>query len=339
MINSFSKKNLMGSCLSALAVCALFAGFGCSSTTKDGGTGGTTSPGGGGDDAGADTSAIDTTKGSCASPSIALSFSPMYSAFIPGSTAHKFQIPVVTADGSAVSSWSSSDPTQVSLTPDPVSGGVMVTVEGTGPVTIFATAADGSCGASVLNITTATEDDWQIGNARYNDGNSLRFGGPRGDAGAAPADAAMVSEAGPACTNCHGPTASTLFKDVAHTPEQTGGFSDQDLIQIITAGQVPDGGYFDPNVIVPDASGNPDAEARAQQIFQRIHTWNDIGPDQQKGIVVYLRSLTPAPQEGSSNFGGRPDGGFGDGGRRHRDGGFPTDGAGPPPPVTDGATD
>ena len=42
-------------------------------------------------------------------------------------------------------------------------------------------------------------------------------------------------------------------------------------------------------------------------------------PDEQAAIVVYLRSLTPAPQNGSSNFGNK--GGY-DGGTHHHDGGF-----------------
>jgi hypothetical protein len=44
-----------------------------------------------------------------------------------------------------------------------------------------------------------------------------------------------------------------------------------------------------------------------------LHQWSDITPDQQKGIVVYLRSLPPAAQKGAVNFGGfgRRDGGAG----------------------------
>jgi hypothetical protein len=45
-------------------------------------------------------------------------------------------------------------------------------------------------------------------------------------------------------------------------------------------------------------------------------------PEQLTGIICYLRSLTPSPQNGTSNFGGH--GGFYDGGH----GGFPGGGGG-----------
>ena len=242
----------------------------------------------------------------------------MYSAYIPGSTDHTFQIPAIAPDESGSLTWSASDPSLVKLATDPTTGGVIITVQGTGMVNIIATAADGTCGAAQLNVTTAAETDWQIGNARYNDGNSLVFTRPDGGFGdgGRPEGGTLnklVDGGGIACTNCHGPTASTLFKDVAHTPEQTGGFSDDDLINIIVNGVVPDGGYFDPNVIIADASADPTGatQALAYERWHNLHPWTDIGTDQQLGMVVYLRSLTPAPQDGTSNFGG----GGRDGGR------------------------
>ena len=43
----------------------------------------------------------------------------------------------------------------------------------------------------------------------------------------------MVADGGSlnrvACTNCHGPTANGPYKTVSHTPEQIGGFSDDQL--------------------------------------------------------------------------------------------------------------
>ena len=222
--------------------------------------------------------------------------------------------------------------------------GVMITVQGvgtgtSGTVTIFATESGGACGASTLSITTNTENDWTIGNQRYNDGVSLHLG-PPGDGGGftrpdggfpeggftRPDGGGMRTndggsffevDGGTACTNCHGPTANGPYKDVSHTPEQTGGFSDSELIQIITQGNLPDGGYFDPTVISPNCDGGPDCTARAYQAWHDFHQWSDITSDQYAGIVVYLRSLQPEPQNGTANFGG--------GGRR-RDGGM-----GPPP--------
>lgn len=267
----------------------------------------------------------------------------MYSAFIPGSTTHSFQIPAVTDDGNSAT-WSVSDPTQAQLVPQTFSGnpGVMITVQGvgtgmTGQVTVYATESDGSCGASVLTITSSTEDDWQIGNARYNDGVSLSLARPDGGApggggpvGTRTADGGSFFErdGGTACTNCHGPTATSgPFKMVSHSPEQTGGFSDNDLIQIITQGEVPDGGYFDPSVINSACDGGAACTAAAFAEWHSFHQWVDITSDQYPGIIVYLRSIQPVEQTGSpgANFGGvgrgRRDGGafVRDGGPRLRD--------------------
>jgi hypothetical protein len=238
----------------------------------------------------------------------------------------------------------------------------MITVKGAGTngtVSIF--AAEGSaCGASTLNITQNTEDDWTTGSTRYNNGVALHFGPPArpdggftipdggfshdggggggGGGGGINADAGSFFEedGGTACTNCHGPTATSgPFQDVSHTPEQTGGFSDSDLVSIITLGIVPDGGYFDPTVLrstcvdsgTAIGSLSPCGQT-AYEEWQTIHRWVDITSDEQAGIVCYLRSLQPEPQNGTSNFGGKPPG---DGGTHHH----PDGGGGKPPVVSD----
>jgi hypothetical protein len=260
----------------------------------------------------------------------------MFSAFIPGSTTHTFQIPAVTDDGNAAT-WSVSDTTQAQLVPQSFGTlpGVMITVEGVAAasnnqLTITAVESDGSCGASVLTVTSSTEDDWQIGNARYNDGVSLTVTRPTGggmtfvptDGGrplARTDDAGSFYErdGGTACTNCHGPTATTgPYRNVSHTPEQTGGFSDDDLVGIFTRGEIPDGGYFDPSVIISTCDGGAACTAAAFTVWHSFHQWADITSDQYNGIIVYLRSLQPEQQNGSSaNFGGV--------GRFGRDGGMP----------------
>jgi hypothetical protein len=202
--------------------------------------------------------------------------------------------------------------------------GTTITVLSAPSQPVMITAQSGSsCGTAVLKITSATATDWQIGNARYNNGASLHlpmFGGDAGMPMMFQADAGSyleTADGGPACTSCHGPTATNGFlNDVAHTPEQTGGFSDDDLVNIIVHGVVPDGGYFDPNIV-------------SMRTWHSFHQWSDITPDQQKGIVVYLRSLTPSAQKGTINLGGfGMDGGAG--------GGSAGEGGGP---ATDGTTD
>jgi hypothetical protein len=159
------------------------------------------------------------------------------------------------------------------------------------------------------------------GNDRYNNGNPLYNpfamrgmgdGGPPmrpmgGFMTPAPGTPSILEGpdggAAPACTNCHGPTATGgVFQGIEHTPEQTGGFSDQVLTDIILNGIIPDGGYYD-STIIP------------YQFWTFFHRWTDMTPQQQKGIIVYLRSLTPSPQSGKFDFNGlMRDGGPGGGG-------------------------
>lgn len=341
----------------ALALGVLSAGSSiaaCSSSKSDNNGGGFgDDSGGGGDDA---SGSVGTQPGSCSNPTVEIVFAPMFSAYIPGSTAQTFQIPAVTADGNTAT-WSLSDPTQAhmqvqSFTSGAVTTpGVMITIAGTGnsqnQITVYATESGGACGASVLTITQNTETDWTIGNARYNDGVSLHLGAPAGGGGGGRPEGGMPvrggfpgadagsfyeQDGGTACTNCHGPTAADggPYRDVSHTPEQTGGFSDMDLQNIIWNGEVPDGGYFDPTVLIPTCDGGATCTAAAYAMWHRFHQWTDITSDQLPGVICYLRALTPEGQNGTSNFGGgggrrpgdgggggrRPDGGYGGGGRR-----------------------
>lgn len=298
-----------------VGVCAIGASMAaCSSSSSSGG-----SP------------SSDGSTGTCTTPnSLQIIFSPMYSAFIPGSNTQTFLVPAVVGAGisGAAVTWSASDTTAVGLQADPQTGGETITVLKPGTVTINAQAGD-LCGSSVLNVTSNTEADWMAGNSRYNNGQGLinpfamMMGGdggmPQGPpAGGftipSPSDPSPLEPAdggpGPACTNCHGPTATTgIFQGVEHTPEQTAGFSDQQLIDIVVNGIIPDGGTYD-STIIP------------YEYWQFFHKWRDLTPAQQTGIVVYLRSLTPAPQDGKTDFGGA----------------FARDAGAAPPPGDDGGS-
>ena len=231
---------------------------------------------------------------SCKNGGLTVSFSPMYSAF---DGKHPFQVPAVVRGSNGNVVWSA-DATMVKMQSDPERPNeVLITMSKPGAVIINVQTVDDpdaavptppKCGSSLLTITQAAESDWEIGSARYNNGKSVHLAGSTTATTGSPLE---QSNGGPACTNCHGEAATnSVFTDVSHTPEQTGGFSDDDLLGIILRGTFPDGGFFDPT-IVPYAS------------WMGFHRWTDITPDQQKGIIVYLRSLTPAPQKGEPNFG------------------------------------
>ncbi|HEX4445653.1 MAG TPA: hypothetical protein VH044_02925 [Polyangiaceae bacterium] len=223
----------------------------------------------------------------CTDGGLQVAFSPMYSAF---DGKHTFQIPAVVAGSNMQVTWSA-DSSMVGMQTDGERPNeVLITALKAGSVAINVQSADGKCGSSILTISPAAESDWEIGNARYNDGKSLHLQG-----GASPGNGSPLEEAngggGPACTNCHGELATdSVYTDVSHTPEQTGGFSDDDLVNIITKGTFPDGGYFDNTIAI-------------YQAWMNFHRWTDITADQQRGIIVYLRSLPPAPQKGAVNFG------------------------------------
>jgi hypothetical protein len=216
----------------------------------------------------------------CESSQIPMVFSPMYSAY---DGVQLFQVPVTVAgfEPEAIT-WSISDPSIADMAIVP--GGLMLTIQKADRATVVASAGS-SCGSSTLTVTEAEPEDWEIGAARYNEGLVIdHIVRRRGDPAQPPREAA--------CTSCHGETATAgPFRTVAHTPRQTAGFSDEELIKIFTEGALPEGAYFDETIV-------------KKEIWQSFHRWT-MSDEQKKAIVVYLRSLTPSEQTGSRGpFGG-----------------------------------
>jgi len=245
-----------------------------------------------GEPAAAGTGGSTSGSGACQSQDLPLYFTPMYSAYDGGT--HTFQVPAIAngVSGAAVT-WSASDPTMVAFENDSATGGVIITTMKAGTVTIQAKAGN-RCGTSLLTITSATPADWDVGNQRYNSGFPLPdIMAPGGGPPMLPADGSNPLEVPgkpPACTNCHGETAtSSVFRTVSHTPQQTGGFSDDELIAVFMTGVIPPGGYYD-STILP------------QTIWKFFHKWTDITDAQKKGVLIYLRALTPKPQGGKIDF-------------------------------------
>ena len=203
-------------------------------------------------------------------------FPTMYSSF---DGVHSFQVPAV-VDGIKGATWSASDPSVVQLDPSADGASVMMTTKKAGQVTITATAG-GITGSASLTVASTTSDLWDIGNKRYNNG---IVPPPRDhDAGwGAPMDGGVRMMQ--ACANCHANGA----QDIEHTPEQTAGYSDADLIMIMTQGMKPAGV---PQRIMP---------------FDRwhmIHQWV-MTDDEKNGLVVYLRALMPESQGPVVDWGG-----------------------------------
>jgi hypothetical protein len=205
----------------------------------------------------------------------------MYSAY---DGMHTFQIPVVPQGGVTVDKWEIVDAngkvqTDVAdFVDQPSFGGTMITTRKAGDFVVLAHAGKQS-GSAQIHITSADPSVWQTGESRYNDNITLDTLIPTGTSTAGiPKDVS--------CANCHGDGAN--FLDVQHTPQQTGGYSDDDLKKIITMGMKPPG--------AKSKTGVPLA------LYAYFHTWMATD-DEQQGLVIYLRSLTPKSQ-GALDFAG-----------------------------------
>ena len=143
-------------------------------------------------------------------------FSPMYSAF---DGEHEFKVPAI-VNGYTGVEWSAEDPTMVELVKNG-DNGVMITTRKAGTTRIIARAGSLS-GSAEIHITEANPADWTLGEQRYNNGVPLPAFDPMAAMGMGFSIPDDLS-----CKNCHGGGAMAL--SVEHTPQQTGGYSDDDL--------------------------------------------------------------------------------------------------------------
>jgi hypothetical protein len=226
---------------------------------------------------------------------------------------HTYQVPVfVEGVDPATVTWGSSEPTMVAF--QAYVRGVMITTRKAGDVTIVARMGS-MCGSGPLHITTYTADDWSTGNSRYNNGNPLNFnanaaGVPAGsmipdggfdgsfDASAACTDPMFQNLTNPfeeppaACTNCHGDMSNgttfgmTVYSDVEHTPEQTGGLQRRGAHERLRQRDDPRRRLLR-RVDYPVLSLAQVAHVAGRRLGRHA-----------KGVLAYLRSLTPQEQLG-----------------------------------------
>lgn len=302
-------------------------------------------PGGmGGDEGGA--------AGGAGGTALTIAFSPMYSAF--DGNAHDFKVPVkVTPNGKLTVK---TEP-EGYVSSEPSADGVMLTTRKAGTAKVIITDDKGNTGSAMITITQNDATDVDIGKERYTSGSDpfilpeggfpmpeggfpgipeggLGEGGIRGLFGEG---GVRLPEGGlgnfgimrndmAACTFCHVPDGQMAANgvaaqiDVEHTPQQTAGYSDEDLINIFTMAKKPAGAGYR---IVNGGGLLPDAAA--QRIYEGFHKWS-VAPETQKALVAYLRSLTPKAQA-NIDFGGLLRGGI-PGGARTGGGGAAAGGAG-----------
>jgi len=221
---------------------------------------------------------------------LTLVYPTLYSAY---DGEHTFQVPIhVDMATLELSGWQAIPSSAVTFDPDPEGGGVMVTiVEPVAEITIA--ARSGMIGGTApLHVTIAEPEDWAIGEARY--ANGVDYMLPMLDF-AQLIDPNWVPPPTPenlACNNCH--TTGAKYFEIQHTPTQISRVSDQDLITIFTTGMKPPG--------VPYSLLPPMLE----HLYPQFHKWEATDAEQ-KGLIVYLRSLTPTGQGDVA----LPDGSFG----------------------------
>jgi uncharacterized low-complexity protein len=231
-----------------------------------------------------------------------ISFSPMYSAF--DDNAHEYALTPSVPSAAATSK--DADPVvAASIKWDvdaafvkrdefpELANSVKLTTKKTGETTVKVTAKTLSGqsvrGEAKLTISKASQSEWDAGEARYNNGMMITWMRPTMAASGEGTCGLPVTIDLPktsACGNCHNSMANAI--SVEHTPTQTGGYSNEDLVNIFTTGAKPAGGTFNSpflkNAPMPDC------------IYAAFHTW-EMTDDEKKGIVWKLRSIAPRVQE------------------------------------------
>jgi len=160
---------------------------------------------------------------------------------------------------------------------------------GTTRVSVAAKSASGATiqQTSMLTISKADDDAWAMGDARYSGGphadlrNTLRgLEELSADAGAAGCDVPVQLHdelpKAAACTSCHAESGDD------NSPVLTAGYSNDQLIAILTQGMKPAGYPFNSDTL--RALPRPDC------IFAQLHDWL-IDEDVKFGLILKLRSF------------------------------------------------
>lgn len=211
---------------------------------------------------------------------LTLIYAPLYSAYDGTNT---YQVPVRVKDAEIeLAGWQAIPSTAVKFDEDPtVAGQVLITVMQ--PVESVTIAARNGMigGTTTLHVTIGTPEDWEIGRMRYDNG--VEYELPDFDF-AQLLDPNFMPPEPPdnlACNNCH--TKGAKYFEIIHSPTQASLYSDEQLVSIFTMGIKPEPVCY--RVLPPDL----------EYLYVDFHTW-ESPPEEQKGLIMYLRSLTPEGQ-------------------------------------------
>jgi hypothetical protein len=178
---------------------------------------------------------------------------------------------------------------------DALPGAVLLTTKKAGQtgIRVSVTLADGTelDERAQLQISSATDAEWQAGQMRYTHGMKVSWAtleqpSNPGLSCALPADTIAALPKDSDCASCH-MTASPLRVPV-FTPTQTAGFSNDQLIAIFCMRYLPADAMF----ITPFMKNTTPANATC--LYRSFHTWQ-LTDEVMIGIVWVLRSLQPMP--------------------------------------------
>jgi hypothetical protein len=174
-----------------------------------------------------------------------------------------------------------------------LAGGVKLTTKRAGRtiIKLSATTLGGSKlrDSTTLDIAQADSQDWDLGNARYQNGEradlATTFPPARDGEGTCGLPFTLAFPRTAACVSCHDGRDNM---SVEYSPTQTAHYSDSDLINIITTGAKPGGGILNNPFLT--AKPMPDC------VFAAFHTWALSEPELQ-GMLLKLRSIPPHAHE------------------------------------------
>ena len=230
---------------------------------------------------------------------LGVTFSPMYSAF--GGSHHYAVTPMVSrvADDPKVSAtlvWRV-DENFVSRSPfDALPAAIKLTTRAAGSteVQVKGERFGWAFGLrSQLHIARANDEDWARGEARFHGGPRLGLASMLVNADSTETSPGCVERLGPkglprdaACASCH--DESSEGDSIPISPAQLAGFTDEDLIDIITHGRAAGGPFY--RSLMPEVSCWDFAS------YDDFHAWA-VDDEDMTGLLLKLRSLTPQASE------------------------------------------
>jgi hypothetical protein len=164
--------------------------------------------------------------------------------------------------------------------------GALLTTKRAGKTNIRVSAmtqdGENRTGEATLFISHATRNEWEAGEAYYNQTGGIRERLLAGFCGVSVEMANELSELKPGCSKCHDACSSYARPP---TPTQTAGLDDDELLQVFSNAAEPPSGLSSSQFL----RRMPEPECT----FQAFHTW-ELTESEKKGLVWQLRAIPPA---------------------------------------------